>query len=509
MTAPFMATKLFIPPPGRYLVDRPRLLEKLGECLRPGCRLALLSAPAGFGKTTLVSAWITRLKSSAQQPSPWAAWLSLDGRDNDPVLFWSYVIASLQTQQEGIGKQSLSLLQTTQSPDLEGNLAALVNDLAGIPAAFILVLDDYHIIRNPAVHRSLSFFIEHAPAQFHVILASRTDPPLPLALLRGRGQLLDIRLNDLRFSNEDADSFLNSGMGLNLEAQAVNVLNGKTEGWAAGLQMAALSLQEIASSQDRQRVEDFIASFSGNNRYILDYLIEEILNRQPIEIQSFLLKTSILDRLCGPLCDALLSDGEEGVSPASQKVLEDLEIRNLFIFPLDGQRYWYRYHQLFVDLLRKRLGQVDPGIVAGLHQRAIQWYEENGMTAKAVEHAFQARDYAKAASLVSQISEELWGRGEHATLLEWITALPEAEKRQYHHLWVWQVSMLITAGKMQEAERCIPEIESYLRSLAGTEPEYASFMGRVFSLRTYIASFYGDVPNLLHSDSLALANLTK
>ena len=213
MPAPFMATKLFIPPPGRYLVDRPRLLEKLGECLRPGCRLALLSAPAGFGKTTLVSAWVTRLKSSAQQTSPWTAWLSLDGRDNDPVIFWSYVIASLQTQQEGIGKQSLSLLQTTQSPDLEGNLAALVNDLAGIPAAFILVLDDYHIIRNPAVHRSLSFFIEHAPAQFHVILASRTDPPLPLALLRGRGQLLDIRLNDLRFSNEDADALLNSGRG--------------------------------------------------------------------------------------------------------------------------------------------------------------------------------------------------------------------------------------------------------------------------------------------------------
>jgi LuxR family maltose regulon positive regulatory protein len=509
MAAPFMATKLFIPPPGRYLVERPRLLEKLGECLRPGCRLTLVCAPAGFGKTTLVSAWVTTLKSSDQQSPPRVAWLSLDGRDNDPVIFWSYVIASLQAQQEGIGKQSLSLLQTAQSPDLEGNLASLLNDLAGIPEVFILVLDDYHSVRNPAIHRSLSFFIEHVPAQFHVILASRTDPPLPLALLRGRGQMLDIRLNDLRFSNEDADSFLNTGMGLNLEAQAVNTLNGKTEGWAAGLQMAALSLQEIASAQDRQRVEDFIASFSGNNRYILDYLIEEILSRQPIEIQSFLLKTSILDRLCGPLCDALLSDGEESVSPASQKILEDLESRNLLILPLDGQRYWYRYHQLFTDLLRKRLSQVDPGILPGLHQRAIQWYEENGMIAKAVEHAFQAKDYAKAASLVSQISEELWGRGEHATLLEWIAALPEAEKRQYPHLWVWQVSMLITAGKMQEAERCIPEIESYLGSFTGTEPEHASVMGRIFSLRTYIASFYGDVPDLLHYARLALENLTK
>jgi LuxR family maltose regulon positive regulatory protein len=503
-----MATKLFIPPPGKYLVERSRLLEKLGACLRPGCRLTLVCAPAGFGKTTLVSTWATSLKSIARTPSPWTAWLALDGRDNDPVLFWSYVIASLQTQEEGIGKQSLGLLQTTQSPDLEGNLAPLVNDLAGIPADFVLVLDDYHIIRNPSIHRSLSYFIEHAPAQFHVILASRTDPPLPLALLRGRGQLLDIRLNDLRFSNEDANSFLNSGMGLNLEAQAVDALNGKAEGWAAGLQMAALSLQEAAASQDRQRVEDFIASFSGSNRYILDYLIEEILNRQSTEIRHFLLKTSILDRLCGPLCDALL-DADGGVPPASQKILEDLESRNLFILPLDEQRYWYRYHQLFADLLRKRLSQVDPGILPDLHQRAIRWYEENGMIAKAVEHAFQAKDYPKAASLVSQISEELWGRGEHVTLLEWIAALPEAEKRRYPHLWVWQVSMLITAGKMQEAEACIPEIESYLRSFTGTEPEHASVMGRVFSLRTYIASFYGDVPNLLHYAHLALENLSQ
>jgi LuxR family maltose regulon positive regulatory protein len=508
MAAPFMATKLYIPPPGKYLVERSRLLEKLGACLRPGCRLTLVCAPAGFGKTTLVSTWVAGLKSSAQQPFPMTSWLSLDERDNDSVLFWSYVIASLQTQQEGIGKQSLSLLQTTQSPDLEGNLAPLVNDLAGIPAAFVLVLDDYHIIRNPAIHRSLSFFIEHAPAQCHVILASRTDPPLPLALLRARGQLLDIRLNDLRFSNEDADSFLNAGMGLNLEVKAVKALNGKTEGWAAGLQMAALSLQEAVVSQDRQRVEGFIASFSGSNRYILDYLIEEILNRQPAEIQRFLLKTSIIDRLCGPLCDALLDD-EAGEAPASRKILEELESRNLFILPLDEQRYWYRYHQLFADLLRKRLGQTHLSIVVELHQRAIQWYEENGMIAKAVDHAFQAKDYPKAASLVSQISEELWGRGEHATLLEWIAALPEAEKRQYPHLWVWQVSMLITAGKMQEAENCIPDIESYLGSFTGPEPAQASVMGRVFSLRTYIASFYGDVPNLLHYARLALENLSR
>ncbi len=509
MPAPLLATKLFVPPPGKILVERPRLMKRLYECLHPACRLALISAPAGFGKTTLVSAWATSLKTYELESCPSFAWLSLDEGDNDPVVFWSYIISSLQAQQQEIGKQALSLLQTTPLSELEGNLTSLVNDLAKIRHPLILILDDYHLVRNPAVHHSLSFFVEHVPSQFHVMVISRTNPPLPLALLRGRGQLLEVRLDDLRFSSQDADSFLNSGWGLNLAAQAVETLNGKTEGWIAGLQMAALSLREAAASQDRAKVDDFIASFSGSNRYVLDYLIEEVLNQQPAEIQNFLIRTSILDRLCSPLCDELLSSAEQGVPPASQKILEHLESCNLFILPLDNQRYWYRYHPLFTDLLKKRLSQMESGVVAELHQRAIRWYEQNGLIPQAAEHALQVKDYHKAAALVSQICEELWGRGEHATLLEWMEALPEEERRKYPHLWIYQVSMLITAGKMREAEHCILDIEDYIRASSATDSNQASFMGRVFSLRAYIASFYRDIPNLLHYARLALDNLTR
>jgi LuxR family maltose regulon positive regulatory protein len=509
MSAPLLATKLSIPSVGKHLVDRPYLATKLDECLDCGCRLVLVSAPAGFGKTTLVSAWAAGLKSSEHQLSPSVAWLSLDLGDNDPIIFWTYVISSLQTQRQGIGKQSLSMLQVTTPPDLEGSLASLINELNRIPNPFTLILDDYHFIRNPAIHHGLCFLLERMPSQFHVMVLSRTDPPLPLALLRGRGQLVEIRLNDLRFSTEEANLFLNRGMGLSLPLQAVEALHLKTEGWIAGLQMAALSLREAASLQDHEKVEDFITSFSGSNRYILDYLIEEVLNQQPADIQNFLLRTSILDRLCDPLCDALLADVEGGVQPDSQRILEYLESCNLFVLPLDNQRYWYRYHQLFIDLLRKRLNQMDPGIVAELHRRAIQWYEQNGLIAKAVEHALQVKDFHKAASLVSLVAEELWGRGEHVTLLGWIDALPEEERRQYPHLWIWQVSMLIAGGKIHEAEHHIPEIENYLSSSPAADDDQTSIMGRVYSLRTYVASFYGDIPNLLHYAHLALKHLTR
>jgi LuxR family transcriptional regulator, maltose regulon positive regulatory protein len=507
MSAPLLTTQFYIPPPVKFRVDRARLVERLHECRRPGCRLTLISAPAGFGKTTLVSTWVAAVK--ALDPSLTVAWLSLDSTHNDPVIFWTYLISALQIQQEGIGKQALNLLLTSQTPELDGKLAALVNDLVQISHPFILILDDYHLIRNPVIHQSLSFFIEHIPPQFHLILVSRTDPPLPLALLRGRGQLLEFRLSDLRFSMKDADAYLNAGMGLNLAAAWVNTLNQKAEGWIAGLQMAALSLREAASIQDHEKMERFIASFSGSNRYILDYLIEEVLVQQPEPIQNFLMRTSILDRLCGPLCDALLQGGEPDAQPKAQTVLQYLENSNLFIIPLDDQRYWYRYHHLFTDLLRKRLAQTSPEIVPELHRRAIDWYEQNGWVPKAVEHAFQLKNFHKAASLISQISEEMWGRGEHTTLLAWLDALPEEEKGPYPHLWVFQVSMLITAGRLQEAEGCIPAIENYIRVSLASNPEQTSLRGNVFALRTYIASFYGDNPGLFNHARLALEHLTR
>lgn len=507
MSTPLLTTQFYIPPPVKYRVDRARLVERLHECRRPGCRLTLISAPAGFGKTTLITTWVAAIK--AIDPDLSVAWLSLDQGDNDPVIFWTYFISALQIQQEGIGKQALNLLLTSQTPELEGKLTALVNDLVQISRPFTLILDDYHLIRNPVIHQSLSFLIEHIPPQFHLILVSRTDPPLPLALLRSRGQLLEFRLSDLRFSVEDTDAYLNAGIGLNLDAVWVNTLNQKTEGWIAGLQMAALSLREAASIQDHQKMASFIASFSGSNRYILDYLIEEVLAQQPEPIQNFLMRTSILDQLCGPLCEALLGGGEPDAQPKAQTVLQYLENSNLFIIPLDDQRYWYRYHHLFTDLLRKRLQQTAPEIVPELHRRAVQWYEQNGWISKAVEHAFQLKDFHKAASLISRIAEEMWGRGEHTTLLAWIDALPEEEKRPYPHLWVFQVSMLITAGKLQEAEDCIPAIENYIRVSLAANPEQTSLIGNVFALRTYIASFYGDKPNLFNHARLALEHLTR
>jgi len=503
-----LKTKLLAPPPGWLQVDRPYLMEMLDGCLQPACRLGLVCAPAGFGKTTLVRIWISKLKASGSGLIPGVAWLSLDENDNDPVVFWSYVILALQTCLGKIGKQSLGLLQTNSSSDVETNLAPLLNELSRINNPLILVLDDFHLIRSPVIHRSLSFLLDHCPPQFHLIVTSRTDPPFPLALMRGRGQLIEIRQKDLRFTTEDADTFLNMGMGLNLNSNEVDGLNQKTEGWIAGLQMAALSLREVASSGDRKKMHDHIASFSGSNRYILDYLIDEILNQQPSEIQAFLMQTSILGRLCGPLCDALLIDADWGNFSGAQEVLEFLEKSNLFIVPLDDQRHWYRYHQLFADLLQKRLLQKHPDLVPELHRRAIGWYEQNNGIPQAVEHAFQIKDYDKAASLVNQIAEKLWGSGEYVTLLNWLEKLPEEKRRNYPSLSVWQVSMLITSGKLQEAEHRVLEIEDYLRTLS-LDSDQSPLMGQFFSLQTYIASFHEDYPNVLKYARLALENMPR
>jgi len=501
LPVPLLTTKLYIPSPGRTLVERARLEEKLTRCLEPGCRLALVSAPAGFGKTSLVSAW---LAGGALAERGWqAAWLSLDGGDNDPVIFWSYLIAALQTRNPGVGEAMLEML-AAPGDDLQWKLASLINDLAQAPQACLLVLDDYHLVRNPGIHQSLAYFIEHAPAHVHLLIASRTDPPLPLALLRGRGQLLEIRLSDLRFSDEDAGQYLNAGGGLQLEASSVRALNQKTEGWIAGLQMAALALRDNAAQglpgpAGQARAADFVASFSGSNRFILDYLIEEVLNRQPEPVQQFLVQTSILEQLCAPLCDALL--GEDG--PGAQATLQHLERSNLFVVPLDQQRYWYRYHHLFADLLRKRLEQSAPERVADLHRRAIHWYEQNGLIPNAIQHAFQLKDYPRAAGLVARVTETMWGRGEHATLLAWMEALPEDARQPYPSLLTFQVSMLIGQGKLKQAEACIPILERHIQAVEQAEP------GNAAALRTYIASFRTDWPGVVEHARIALTYLTR
>ncbi len=336
MSTPILATKLYIPPPRAKIVLRPRLIERLNEGLAPSRKLTLISASAGFGKTTLVSEWV----AGCERP---VAWLSLDEGDNDPTRFLTYLVAALQTIADKYWSRGVGVLQSPQPPPTESILTALLNEITTIPDHFVLVLDDYHVIDSKPVDQALAFLLEHLPPQMHLVITTREDPPLPLARLRARGQLTELRAADLRFTPAEAAEFLNQVMGLNLSAEDIAALEARTEGWIAGLQLAALSMQ------GRSDATSFIQAFTGSHRFVLDYLVEEVLQRQPEGIHSFLLKTAILDRLSGSLCDAV-TGREDG-----KGMLETLERGNLFIIPLDDQRQWYRYHPLFAEVLQARL----------------------------------------------------------------------------------------------------------------------------------------------------------
>lgn len=509
MSAPLLATKWFVPPAQKGLVVRARLLEKLDAGLRPGCRLTLVSAPAGFGKTTLVSTWLAGIKSPEQPSPPSIAWLSLDDGDNAPIIFWSYIISSLQTQQEGVGKLAQSLLQGTNPPDLEGILASLVNDLAQIPHAFILILDDFHLVRNPAIHRSLSFFIEHLPPQFHVMIASRTDPPLPLALLRGRGQLLEIRLAELRFSNEEAAAYLNQGMKLGLSLQAVDTLNTKTEGWAAGLQMAALSMQGRPDSSQ------FVQTFSGSNRYILEYLLEEVLNRQPEDVKEFLLHTSILERLCASLCEAVIGESDSlipyplspgflsPVPSSCQEMIEFLERSNLFLIPMDEEKLWYRYHHLFAEILRAKLAQSDPALASVLQRRAAGWFEENGMLEEAFFYTHAAKDNDGLVRLIEQNAGPMIQKGQLTTPIKWVQLLPEDLVLNRPWLCMLFAWAYVLKADTEKAISLLDRADELIRK-EGPNKNTSDLPGTIFALRTEVLESRGDIPGTIEMAHQAL-----
>ena len=379
MNMPILATKLYIPPPRTNVVLRPRLIERLNEGLHR--KLTLISAPAGFGKTTLVSEWV----AGCERP---VAWLSLDEGDNDPTRFLTYLVAALQTIAPNIGEGVVGVLQSPQPPPTESILTALLNEISAIPDNFVLVLDDYHVIDAKPIDDALTFLLEHLPPQMHLVITTREDPQLPLARLRARGQLTELRAADLRFTPAEAAAFLNQVMGLTSRRKKLPRWKTRTEGWIAGLQLAALSMQ------GREDIPGFIRAFAGDNRYIVDYLVEEVLQRQPERVRSFLLQTSILDRLNGPLCDAVTGQ-EEGNAR-----LEALERGNFFVVPLDDKRHWYRYHHLFADVLSAHLRAEQPDQVATLHRRASAWYEQHGSAADAIRHALAAEDFARAADLV-------------------------------------------------------------------------------------------------------------
>jgi len=488
-----LQTKLYIPPLRPNLVPRPRLIERLNQGLQLGHKLTLVSAPAGFGKTTLVSEWV----ASCDRP---AAWLSLDEGDNDLTRFLTYLVAALQTlalsEVEGkttnIGEGVLAVLQSPQPPPIESILTALLNEITNIPENFVLVLDDYYVIDAKAVDQALTFLLEHLSPQMHLVIATREDPNLPLARLRVRGQLTELRVTDLRFSPSEAAEFLNQVMGLNLSVEDIATLETRTEGWIAGLQLAAISMQGPKDANN------LIKSFTGRHHFVMDYLVEEVLQQQSESVQTFLLRTSILDRLCGPLCDAILYRGAGRHTPphaSGQETLRYLEQANLFLVPLDNERHWYRYHHLFADLLRQRLHQSTASFVmdeergvAELHKLASAWYEENDLDTDAFLHAVAANDIEHATRLAEGEGMPLHLRGALAPVLNWLKSLPKTVLDARPSLWVMYGSALLLAGKLTNVE---PKLQAAEAALQGVEPDEKTqfLMGLIASARAALASY--------------------
>ncbi len=502
-----LVTKLALPPVRADLVPRPRLTNQMQLGIqRP---LTLIAAPAGFGKTTLLSAWLEHA------PNP-IAWISLEPGDDDLTRFWSYVFTALEHPHPGSGTSALALLQGSapqQPPPIETVLTIWINGLAALSHEVVLILDDYHLITAPPIHRSITYLIDHLPHQLHLVMATRADPPLPLARLRTHGHLTEIRAADLRFTSEETTAFLTRTLGLNLSSEDIAALEARTEGWIAGLQLAALSMR------GHQDIPAFLKAFTGSQRYIIDYLTEEVLARQSEAVQSFLLQTAILERLQGSLCEAVI--GELGGEANGQMMLEQLEQANLFLVPLDDERRWYRYHQLFAEALRHRLQRKHPTLVPELHQRASAWYEQQGLTYDAVHHALAATDFAQAARLIEQAFNSLVRRGEIATLQRWAAALPNELVRSNIELSVLQGWLLFVSGKNDAAEQHLQDIErtfginpvsdehSEQQTMPGRAFNLAAIRGRIAAIRASIAVTQGDIPRTIALSRLALEYLPK
>ena len=422
---------------------RPRLSERLSRGAESA--LTLVSAPAGFGKSTLLAEWSAAARADARA----AAWLSLDRRDNDPTVFWAYVVAALGTAVPGVGMTTLALL-SSPGPPIEAVLATLLNELRAVEGEVVLVLDDYHVIDAREVHDGVAFLLEHLPPQVHLVIAGRADPPLPLARLRARGELVEIRAADLRFTPDEAAAYLNGVMGLALAAPDVEALEGRTEGWIAALQLAALSMR------GRDDVVAFIAGFAGDDRYIVDYLAEEVLHRQPEEVHRFLLQTSIVDRLSGPLCDAVTGQG------GGKATLAALERDNLFLVPLDDRRRWYRYHQLFADVLQARLRDERPDEVPDLHRRASAWYARHDRPADAIRHALAAGDFPRAADLVEAAIPAMRMTRQEAAVHGWLRALPDEVVRVRPVLSTAFAWVLLSGGELEGVEARLRDAERWL-----------------------------------------------
>jgi LuxR family maltose regulon positive regulatory protein len=469
---PLLAGKLHPPPPRAQLVPRPQLVAQLHAGMAGA--LTLISAPAGFGKTSLLSQWI------AETHVP-VAWLALDPEDNQPARFLTYLIAALQTLHPQIGAIALALLQTPQPASPEAILTTLSNDLMRQTTAdFALVLDDYHVIEAPPIHRSLALLLEHRPPGMHLVIVTRADPPLPLARLRARGQLCEVRASDLRFGAEETSTFLQRVVGLELAPAALAAIQDRTEGWVAGLQLAAIALRGSAN------MTAFLAAFTGSHRFVLDYLSEEVLGQQSTAVQAFLLQTAILNQLSGPLCDALVDQS------GSQAMLEALDQAHLFIVALDAERRWYRYHHLFAEVLRNRLRLTQPTLLPELHLRASRWYEQQAMLAEAVQHALAAPDIARAARLIEEDGWSLVRQGHIQTLLGWLSSMPDAVVRERPLLCAYHALVLLASNQIAAAEARVRDAEQALQS--GTPADAASMVpGWLALTRADMSCYAGDL----------------
>lgn len=498
MNRTILATKLFIPVPRTEVVQRLRLIVRLNEGLNR--KLTLVSASAGFGKTTLVSEWV----AGCGRP---VAWLSLDEGDTDSVRFLSHLVAALQTIADNIGGGAVSALQSPQPLAIESILTILLNDISALPYPFVLVLDDFHAVDADWIDGAVLFLLEHLPSQMHLVIATRENPPLPLGRLRARSQLTELRDTDLRFTPGEAAAFLNQVMGLRLTADEMTVLETRTEGWIAGLQLAALSMQ------GRKDIPAFIREFAGDNRYIMDYLFEEVLQRQSGPIRDFLLQTSILDRLHGPLCDAVT--GQEDGSAR----LQSLERGNFFVVPLDDRRQWYRYHHLFAEVLSAHLRSDRPQQVAVLHQRASLWFEQHGSADDAIRHSLAAHDFGRAADLVERAIPALRKTREEAAMLKWLKAIPDELIRCRPVLSVWYAGALLAGGQLDAAPDRLRDAERWLETTAdrserqqgrpakmvvADEEEFRRLPGLIAVYRAGMALVRGDVPAVMNYARRAL-----
>jgi len=501
MSAPILLTKLFIPTNRPEFVSRSLLIEQLNGGLHR--KLTLISAPAGFGKTTLVTDWLQShwLQSQGDDSSfPFLmGWLSLDEGDNDAVRFLTYLITALNRipgLETAIGNDALQMLQSPQPPPLEAILIAVINEISMATAKIVLVLDDYHLIDSPQVHANLNFLIENLPSQLHLVITTREDPPLQISRLRARGLLTELRAHDLRFKSEETAKFLNQVMGLNLSSRDITALETRTEGWIAGLQLAAISMQR------QKDTSNFINSFSGSNRFVLDYLIEEVLEQQPEDIQNFLLQTSVLDRLTGSLCDALTEIN------GGKTTLETLDQANLFIIPLDNERRWYRYHHLFADLLQQRLKSNPEINIHDLHIRARDWFSKQGMDREALHHSLLAEDFEEAAELINRLAMEVVQKGEYRTVSDWINSLPDDIQQEHPYLWALDVWALRMEGQFEAAETRITEVEEALKNPArGASADLETIKGLINSHKAYIAFIRGNFDETISISRESLTQL--